>query len=126
MTNLTKKRIIALLVGLLLSAYIISYFIVRQHRLSAEFVVSGMLFSSEEDALEYMKNFPSERKKCALMYGDSELLYLFYFPVLQVDSIITGRHIASPYGVTPFRVSENSKSVLQPIALDHIESDQEE
>lgn len=117
-----KYYIIYLAVALFFIGYLISYFYVRQYRLSLQYVGSTMLFSSQEEAQQWLNEFNTERDKCGLMYGENPLIYLFYWPVIQIDSLISGRKIESPYWgmtypfarVTAYRVPKGS-GIPQPI-----------
>lgn len=81
----------------LLFGYGVSYFIIRQHRFSYDYLADRIAVTSPEEAQEWVSHFESKQKELPLDYSFDEALYLFYYPIIHVDSVFTGRIVISPY-----------------------------
>jgi hypothetical protein len=56
------------------------------------------MFETGEEAQAAFESFDSEdQPHVHLMYDDNEVLYLIYWPLIQIDSVCSGREIDSPF-----------------------------
>lgn len=120
-----KKYLLGfIIVSIFFSIYIISYYLIRQHRLSIGYLASNMAFSSQEDAEEWILKFPEEQRNHPLIYGDAPLLYIIFWPIIHLDSKISGREVETPiFGVEPYKVPESEDS--EPTQIMYIKKNDE-
>jgi len=102
--------------ALFVTVYVCGYAYSRHQRLSFEYAASRMLFSSQEQAERWREDFDVNRKSMPLDYSDSEFQYMLFWPVIRVDSLVTGRAINSPFKVRPYVIPNKQESSQQQTA----------
>ncbi len=85
-------------VAFLLTAYVTSYLFVRQQHLMLEYIGKTRMFSSTRELKEFSRHYDARyRESMPLAYREGGL-FLFYYPLIRLDSAISGRPIHSPFG----------------------------
>jgi hypothetical protein len=99
-----------MIAAMLMLLYVLSYAIVRMHHLSIDYVSKKMLFESQEHAQQWKKDFEARQETWPLDYRDSEFLYIAFWPVIKLDSMMSGRPLRSPFEVTQSAVPKTVHS----------------
>lgn len=108
MKNPKKTKIIIFCIILaVLITYTASYLGLRHHRLSIDYIGSRMIFESTEQASEWNARFTTHQADSSLIYDDSNVLYVVFWPAIQIDSATTGRSIDSPHDSLKYSVPKN-------------------
>lgn len=83
--------------------YLISYPFLRNFSLSYAQHSKYNAYLSEADFKSYRDNFNfTVRPQASFEYSDVELLFIIYFPIIWLDSMISGRAINNPFYEKPF------------------------
>ena len=101
---------------LLLVAYLTCYSSVRRESLSIERLGPkyAMMCSSSEGFDKWLVRYEDKHGVIPFIYDDYTVRYIMFWPVIQMDSLFSGREVDSPFDIEPYLVPSGSGAPLLP------------